>query len=176
MEFEKTPIEGLLILHPKVFKDDRGYFLETFEETRYKSFGIPDKFIQDNHSHSIKNVIRGMHFTIKRPQAQILTVIRGQIFDVVVDIRKDSASFGKWFGLELSENGVRQVYMSPGLAHGFCTLSDHADLHYKVSEKYDPHDDAGLNHADPEVGIVWPVSHPIVSAKDSKLPFLKDLY
>ncbi|WP_061218224.1 dTDP-4-dehydrorhamnose 3,5-epimerase [Leptospira weilii] len=175
MKFEKTPIEGLLILYPKVYEDERGFFLETYESERYKEIGIEDGFVQDNHSHSVKNVIRGMHFTKKRPQSQILTVMRGTIFDVVVDIRKNSSTFGKWFGIELSDDKIRQVYMPPGLAHGFCTLSDSVDLHYKVSEKYDPNDDAGLNYADPIVGISWPIQNPIVSKKDRKLPYLKDL-
>ncbi|MDI7218281.1 dTDP-4-dehydrorhamnose 3,5-epimerase [Leptospira santarosai] len=175
MKFEKTDLPGLLILYPNIYKDDRGFFLETFEEERYRLIGIRENFIQDNHSHSIKNVIRGMHFTKKKPQAQILTVMRGKIFDVVVDIRKNSPSFGKWLGLELSDDGICQVYMEPGLAHGFCTLSDTADLHYKVSEKYDPYDDAGLNFADPTVAISWPVRNPIVSKKDQNLPYLKDM-
>ncbi|EMN90754.1 dTDP-4-dehydrorhamnose 3,5-epimerase [Leptospira weilii] len=175
MKFETTPIEGFLILYPKVYEDERGFFLETYETERYKEIGIEDGFVQDNHSHSVKNVIRGMHFTKKRPQSQILTVMRGTIFDVVVDIRKNSSTFGKWFGIELSDDKIRQVYMPPGLAHGFCTLSDSVDLHYKVSEKYDPNDDAGLNYADPIVGISWPIQNPIVSKKDRKLPYLKDL-
>lgn len=175
MKFERTKLDGLLILYPNVYKDERGFFLETFEAERYKSIGINEEFIQDNHSHSIKNVIRGMHFTVKKPQAQILTVMRGRVFDVVVDIRKSSSTFGQWFGLELSDDGIRQVYMAPGLAHGFCTLSDFADLHYKVSEKYDPQDDAGLNYADPEVGITWPIQNPIVSKKDQSLPLLTNL-
>ncbi|EMY76298.1 dTDP-4-dehydrorhamnose 3,5-epimerase [Leptospira weilii serovar Ranarum str. ICFT] len=174
MKFEKTPLEGLLILYPSIHKDERGFFLETYETKRYKSIGIKEEFVQDNHSHSVKNVIRGMHFTKKTPQAQILTVMSGKIFDVVVDIRKNSSTFGKWFGIELSDDGIRQVYMSPGLAHGFCTLSDFVDLHYKVSEKYDPSDDAGLNYADPIVGISWPIQNPIVSKKDQNLPYLKD--
>ncbi|AXR66169.1 dTDP-4-dehydrorhamnose 3,5-epimerase [Leptospira mayottensis] len=175
MKFEKTHLEGLLILYPNVYKDERGFFLETYETERYRTIGITEEFIQDNHSHSVKNVIRGMHFTKKRPQAQILTVMRGKIFDVVVDIRKQSSTFGKWFGIELSDDGIRQVYMAPGLAHGFCTLSDSVDLHYKVSEKYDPNDDAGLNYADPIVGISWPIQNPIVSKKDKTYPCLKDL-
>ncbi|TQE84017.1 dTDP-4-dehydrorhamnose 3,5-epimerase [Leptospira noguchii] len=175
MKFETTDLPGLLILYPNVYKDDRGFFLETFEEERYKSIGIRESFIQDNHSHSVKNVIRGMHFTRKKPQAQILTVMNGKIFDVVVDIRKQSSTFGKWFGIELSDDGIRQVYMAPGLAHGFCTLSSTVDLHYKVSEKYDPQDDAGLNYSDPIVGISWPIQNPIVSKKDQNLPYLKDL-
>ncbi|EMO45730.1 dTDP-4-dehydrorhamnose 3,5-epimerase [Leptospira santarosai] len=175
MKFEKTDLPGLLILYPNIYKDDRGFFLETFEEERYKSIGIRESFIQDNHSHSVKNVIRGMHFTRKKPQAQILTVMNGKIFDVVVDIRKQSSTFGKWFGIELSDDGIRQVYMAPGLAHGFCALSSTVDLHYKVSEKYDPQDDAGLNYSDPIIGISWPIQNPIVSKKDQNLPYLKDL-
>lgn len=169
-------LEGILIIEPTVFADNRGFFIESFENGRYREAGITDSFVQDNHSRSFKDVLRGLHFTKRRPQAQLLTVMHGRIFDVVVDLRKNSSTFGGWFGTELSsEEGFRQVYMPPGFAHGFCVLSDVADLHYKVSQSYDPADEWGLRWDDPDVGITWPVRDPKVSPRDREHPFLRDL-
>jgi dTDP-4-dehydrorhamnose 3,5-epimerase len=142
--------------------------METFEASRYHDFGIRENFVQENHSRSEKNVLRGLHFTKKEPQAQIVTVMSGRIFDVVVDIRRDSPSFGKWFGVELGENGPSQLYMPHGFAHGFCVLSDRADLHYKVSQRYNPEDEGGLLWNDESVGISWPVSDPVLSPRDQQ--------
>lgn len=161
-----TPLSGLLTIEPIRFGDERGYFLETYHEERYCALGICDNFVQDNHSHSKKDVLRGMHFQIKNPQAQLVTVMSGTIFDVCVDMRKNSATFGQWYGVELSANGLRQIYMAPGFAHGFCVLSDTADLHYKVSEKYDGGDEGGLYWRDDAIGIKWPVQEPIVAERD----------
>jgi dTDP-4-dehydrorhamnose 3,5-epimerase len=169
-------LEGIRVIEPAVYTDHRGFFLESFEHGRYREFGIMDSFVQDNHSRSFKNVLRGLHFTKLRPQAQLLTVMSGRIFDVVVDLREGSPTFGGWFGTELSsEERLRQVYMPAGFAHGFCVLSDVADLHYKVSQSYDPADEWGLRWNDPDVGIVWPVRDPEVSPRDREYPFLKDL-
>lgn len=170
MRIVGRPFEGIVLIQPKVYSDERGFFLECYEETRYKGLGISDDFVQENHSRSLKNVLRGLHFTRKKPQAQILTVIHGKIFDVVVDVRKESPTYGQWFGCELSDQGTRQIYMAHGFAHGFCVLSDFADLHYKVSQKYDPSDDEGIFWNDPRIGISWPISAPIVSVKDRKNP------
>jgi dTDP-4-dehydrorhamnose 3,5-epimerase len=175
MKVSKCHLDGILVIDPNCFADDRGYFLESFEQERYRELGITENFVQDNHARSKKNVLRGLHFTRNRPQAQILTVVRGRIFDVVVDIRKDSPSFGKWFGTELSDEGPRQVYMAHGFAHGFCVLSDYADLHYKVSQRYDPNDDGGLRWNDPDVGIEWRVSTPVISERDRNHPFLQSI-
>jgi dTDP-4-dehydrorhamnose 3,5-epimerase len=175
MKIDKTDFEGLLIVRPKVFKDERGFFLESYQRERYREFGIAEEFVQDNHSFSVKNVLRGMHYTKKNPQSQLLTVISGRIFDVVVDIRKDSKNFGKWFGIELSAENVespRQIFMSAGFAHGFCVLSETANLHYKVSQVYNGHDEGGVNWADPTIGIKWPISDPIVASRDNQFPFL----
>lgn len=172
MKIVAQPFSGITVFEPQHFADSRGFFLESFEEKRYCDIGIVEEFVQENHSRSVRNVLRGLHFTRKRPQAQILTVIRGRIFDVVVDVRKGSPSFGKWFGIELSDEGPRQIYMTHGFAHGFCVLSDDTDLHYKVSQRYDPTDDAGLRWNDPEVGIEWPVATPIVSDRDNGHPNL----
>lgn len=164
-----------MVLEPEVFIDDRGLFLESFELRRYREIGIEEDFVQENHSRSSRNVLRGLHFTRKCPQAQILTVIRGHIFDVVVDLRTESPSFGKWFGIELSDIGPRQIYMAHGYAHGFCVISDYADLHYKVSQRYNPNDNEGLIWNDPGLGIKWPVLDPIISDRDKKYSDLNNI-
>ena len=172
---KKTPLEGFLILELETFKDDRGFFLETFQEKRYKEAGIKDKFVQDNQSRSSKGVLRGMHFQVKRPQAQIVTVMRGCIFDVGVDLRQNSSTFGQWYGVELSDIGQRQVYMAPGIAHGFCVLSDLADLHYKVSRFYDSDDECGMLWNDSEVNIDWPSINPLIHQRDATYQSLSQL-
>ena len=172
---KKTPLEGFLILELETFKDDRGFFLETFQEKNYKEAGIKDKFVQDNQSRSSKGVLRGIHFQVKRPQAQIVTVMRGCIFDVGVDLRQNSSTFGQWYGVELSDVGQRQVYMAPGIAHGFCVLSDLADLHYKVSRFYDPDDECGMLWNDSEVNIDWPSINPLIHQRDATYQSLSQL-
>jgi dTDP-4-dehydrorhamnose 3,5-epimerase len=166
MKVSKCKLDGILLIEPKLYSDDRGFFLESFEQKKYQDLGMVEEFIQDNHSRSQKNVLRGLHFTKNKPQAQIVTVIRGSIFDVVVDIRKNSPTFGQWFGTELSSEGTRQIYMPHGFAHGFCVLSECADLHYKVSQRYDSTDDGGLIWNDDQIKIDWPIKNPIVSLKD----------
>jgi dTDP-4-dehydrorhamnose 3,5-epimerase len=169
-------MEGFLVIEPDVFSDDRGFFLETFQSDRYKAVGITDSFVQDNQSRSTRGILRGLHFLVKQPQAQLITVLRGRVFDVGVDIRPKSATFGRWFGVELSDSGgARQIYMAPGFAHGFCVLSDFADLHYKTSLIYDPGDEGGIVYNDPEIGIQWPTNAPILSRRDAKYPCLRDL-
>ena len=175
MDVTTTPLHGLLILEPRCFHDERGYFLETYQDARYREAGIPDTFLQDNHSRSRQGVLRGLHFQVKRPQAQLVTVIRGRVFDVAVDLRSGSTTFGRWFGIELNEARPRQLYIPPGFAHGFCVLSDWADLHYKVTRRYDPHDSGGLRWNDPDVAIQWPVSDPLVTARDAVYPTLREL-
>jgi dTDP-4-dehydrorhamnose 3,5-epimerase len=175
MIINTTPLNGLLVIEPKCFKDERGFFLETYQAERYHEAGIVDTFVQDNQSRSIKGVLRGMHFQVKYPQAQIVTVLRGRIFDVGVDLRPASPTFGKWFGVELHDDGPRQIYMAPGFAHGFCVLSDWADLHYKVSRKYDANDEGGLYWNDADVGIEWPIDKPIVTTRDANFPKLNEL-
>lgn len=176
MNITPTSLEGLLLIEPRCFQDERGFFLESYELERYQALGITEEFVQDNHSRSRKNVLRGLHFTKRRPQAQILTVMRGTIFDVVVDIRKDSPTFGKWFGTELSDEGIRQIYMPHGFAHGFCVLSEYADLHYKVSQRFDPNDDGGLRWNDSDIGIEWPVHAPIISDRDRNHPIFRNVF
>ena len=175
MKIKTTSFKGLLIIEPDCFKDKRGFFLETFQSARYQQAGILGDFVQDNQSRSEQGVLRGLHFQVKRPQAQILTVIRGRIFDVAVDLRPASQTFGKWFGITLSDFGPRQIYMAAGFAHGFCVLSNWADLYYKVSRFYDPQDEGGVIWNDPDIGIKWPIITPQVSPKDAAYPVLRDL-
>jgi len=175
IKVKSTSLEGFLIVEPNCYKDDRGFFLETYQEDIYKVAGITDKFVQDNQSRSIKGVIRGLHFQVNRPQAQIVTIMRGSVFDVGVDLRRNSPTFGKWHGVELSDVGQRQVYMAPGIAHGFCVLSDWADLHYKVSRFYDPNDECGLVWNDSEVNIDWPSITPLILQRDATYKSLSQL-
>jgi dTDP-4-dehydrorhamnose 3,5-epimerase len=175
MHIQQTGLAGLLLIEPQRFRDERGFFLESYQATRYRDAGIMDNFVQDNHSRSMKGVLRGLHFQVKHPQSQLLTVMRGRIFDVAVDLRHPSPTFGRWFGAKLSEDGPRQIYMAPGFAHGFCVLSDFADLHYKVSRIYDYADEGGLLWNDPEIGIRWPIEAPVVSQRDGGYPRLRDL-
>lgn len=175
MHIEQTGLAGLLVIEPKCFADERGFFLESFQQPRYRAAGVLDDFVQDNHSRSAKGVLRGLHFQVNRPQAQIVTVMRGRIFDVAVDLRPDSPTFAGWFGAELAEHGPRQLYMAPGFAHGFCVLSDFADLHYKVSQIYDHADEGGIVWNDLEIGVRWPLAAPIVSKRDAAFPRLRDL-
>lgn len=149
--------------------------MESFSLPRYRELGIDGDFVQDNHSRSVRGVLRGMHFQVKRPQAQIVTVIRGRIFDVAVDLRHGSPTFGKWFGAELSDSGPRQMVMAAGFAHGFCVLSEVADLHYKVTRLYDPQDEGGLAWNDPDVGVAWPIVPTAIGARDAAYPRLRDL-
>ena len=175
IKVKSTSLEGFLIVEPNCYKDDRGFFLETYQEDIYKAAGITDKFVQDNQSRSIKGVIRGMHFQVNRPQAQIVTIMRGLVFDVGVDLRQNSPTFGRWHGVELSDVGQRQVYMAPGIAHGFCVLSDWADLHYKVSRFYDPNDECGLVWNDSEVNIDWPSITTLILQRDATYKSLSQL-
>lgn len=175
MKIMDTGLAGLLLIEPRYFRDERGYFLETFSGPRYREAGIADDFVQENHSRSSKGILRGLHFQVRRPQTQLVTVMRGKVFDVGVDLRPGSKTFGKWFGAELSDEGACQMYMPPGFAHGFCVLSDVADLHYMVSRIYDHSDEGGLLWNDPDVAIRWPVEAPAVSARDATYPKLREL-
>jgi dTDP-4-dehydrorhamnose 3,5-epimerase len=176
MRVNETGFSGLLLIEPRSFRDERGFFLESFQRERYRDAGIMDDFVQDNHSRSVRGILRGLHFTVKHPQSQIVTIMRGGIFDVAVDLRPASPTFGRWFGAELNDEGpVRQIYMGPGFAHGFCVLTDIADLHYKCSRTYDHADEGGLLWSDPDVNICWPVKNPTVSPRDAAYPRLVEL-
>ncbi|MDA8924616.1 dTDP-4-dehydrorhamnose 3,5-epimerase [Gammaproteobacteria bacterium] len=174
---QNTSIDGVVLIQPNEYGDERGFFLENFKKSAYAGISIENtQFVQDNLSRSKKDVLRGMHYTISKPQAQMLTVVRGKIFDVVVDLRRNSQTFGKWYGVELGDGCPRQIYMPHGIAHGFCVLSDWADLHYKVTEEYDPLDEGGLLWNDSTIGIQWPLQNPLVGAKDSKFPILENIH
>jgi dTDP-4-dehydrorhamnose 3,5-epimerase len=177
MKVIKTDVAGAVIIEPKVFGDERGFFLETFQAERYKELaGIELNFVQDNHSRSGKNVLRGLHFQKTRPQGKLVRVVRGEVFDVAVDIRKDSPTYGKWAGVYLSEENKRQFWVPPGLAHGFVVLSDVADFEYKCTDYYDPSDEGCLIWNDITVGIEWPEGiEPILSAKDAVGDMFVDL-
>ena len=175
MHVEQTGLPGLLLIEPKCFRDARGFFLESFQDERYRAAGIAENFVQQNHSHSTKGVLRGLHFTVKNPQAQLVTVMHGCVFDVAVDLRPDSPTFGRWYGAQLSEDRPRQLYMAPGFGHGFCVLSDTADLHYNVSRIYDHDDEGGVVWNDPQIGIKWPIENPIISPRDGGYPSLREL-
>ena len=175
IKINKTKLDGCFVIEPKCFQDDRGFFLETYQEEIYNEVGIKDKFVQDNQSRSKKGILRGMHFQIKRPQAQIVTVLRGCVYDVGVDLRIKSPTFGHFFGIKLSDDGPRQIYMAPGFAHGFCVLSDFADLHYKVSRSYDPSDECGLHWNDSEINIQWPSIPLEVNQRDENYQSLAEL-
>ena len=177
MNVISTEIDGVVIIEPKVFGDERGFFLETFQAERYAELaGIDLPFVQDNHSRSGKNVLRGLHFQKSKPQGKLVRVVRGEVFDVAVDIRKGSPTYGKWAGVLLSEDNKRQFWVPPGLAHGFVVLSESADFEYKCTDYYDPSDEGSLIWNDPDVGIEWPEGiEPILSAKDQVALRLKDL-
>jgi dTDP-4-dehydrorhamnose 3,5-epimerase len=168
MKIITTSLEGILIIEPKTFKDKRGFFMETYNRNRYNESGINTTFVQDNLSYSLKNTVRGLHFQVKHPQAKLIQVISGEIFDVAVDLRPGSATFGKWTGIHLSDENRRQVFIPEGFAHGFCVLSEFARFCYKCSDFYAPGDEGGIIWSDPDIGIEWPVENPIISEKDKQ--------
>lgn len=176
MQVIGTKIPDVKIINPKVFGDQRGFFLETFEQKRYQEkLEINLTFVQDNHSRSQKNVLRGLHFQKQNPQGKLVRVVRGEVFDVAVDIRKDSLTYGKWVGVLLSEENKSQLWIPPGLAHGFLVLSDIADFEYKCTNYYDPNSEGCLLWNDPTVNITWPISTPILSEKDKLGKTLQEL-
>ena len=152
----KVPIEGLYIIEPTVHGDSRGYFMETYNYNDMKEAGLDMVFVQDNQSKSTKGVLRGLHYQINHPQGKLVRVIRGRVFDVAVDIRKGSATYGKWYGIELSDENKKQFYISPGFAHGFLVLSDEAEFCYKCTDFYHPNDEGGIMWNDPTIAIKWP--------------------
>ncbi|MCR5672917.1 MAG: dTDP-4-dehydrorhamnose 3,5-epimerase [Lachnospiraceae bacterium] len=175
---EKTPIEGLLVISPKVFGDERGYFMETYNIADFKEAGIDCTFVQDNQSASKKGVIRGLHFQIEHPQDKLVRVIRGEVFDVAVDMRKGSPTYGQWYGVRLSEENKKMFFIPKNFAHGFLVLSDYAEFTYKCTELYHPNDEGGIIYNDPDIGIDWPIedeSALIFSQKDKNWPTLKEL-
>lgn len=172
MKIIKTKIKDLIIIEPKIFGDERGFFYETFQAERYKLAGIEKSFVQDNRSSSTKGVLRGLHFQKTKPQGKLVSVTSGQVYDVAVDLRKDSETFGKFESVILTGENKLQFYVPPGFAHGFCVLSECADFQYKCTDYYDPADEGGLLWNDPDLQIPWPFKTPLLSDKDMALPTL----
>lgn len=175
MKANQTELAGVLLIEPTIHLDSRGRFFESYAKEKFHALGIQEDFVQDNQSLSQKNVLRGLHYRIEPEQAKLVRVIRGEVFDVVVDIRKNSPTFGKWQGFILSDSNHLQLYIPAGLAHGFCVLSDAAEFLYKVSENYSAEKEKGIIWNDPDIGIDWPISDPILSEKDKNNPSLRSL-
>ena len=176
MKISHSKLKGCVIIEPSVFGDERGFFLETFQAVRYeKEAGIDLPFVQDNHSRSARGVLRGLHFQKTKPQGKLVRVVRGEVYDVAVDIRKGSATFGEWEGVILSEDNKKQFWVPPGFAHGFVVLSDTADFEYKCTDYYDPSDEGSILWSDPVLDIPWPIANPVLSTKDESAKRLVDL-
>ena len=177
MNVIQTKLKDCVIIEPKIFGDHRGFFLETFQAERYREMaGITLPFVQDNHSRSAKGVLRGLHFQQTKPQGKLVRVVSGEVYDVAVDIRQDSPSFGQWEGVLLSEENKRQFWVPPGFAHGFVVLSDTADFEYKCTDYYDPSDEGSLIWNDSALAITWPLDNPTLADKDSKAPTFAELF
>jgi len=175
LHIRETSLPGVLLIEPKVFRDDRGFFMETYRADMFGSNGVGDTvFVQDNHSRSARGVLRGLHYQEPNPQGKLVRCTRGAIFDVAVDIRRGSPSFGRWFGLELSEANKLMLWIPPGFAHGFCALEDDSDLVYKCTSLYDAASDRSILWNDPAIGIEWPIAEPTLSVKDANAPRLSD--
>jgi len=169
MKVIATELPGILLLEPQVFGDARGFFMETWQAARYREAGMPERFVQDNHSRSRRGVLRGLHYQLTQPQGKLVWVTRGAVFDVGVDIRRGSPSFGRWYGCVLDDLNHRQLYIPPGFAHGFCVLSEEADFFYKCTDYYHPSSERGIAWDDSEIGIAWPIRDGIaLSAKDQR--------
>jgi len=174
-KFRRLEIPGVILIEVQAARDDRGYFMETYKGSVFAANNIPTAFVQDNHSHSVRGVLRGLHYQ-KPPRAQgkLVMALRGEIFDVAVDIRRSSSTYGKWVGQVLSSDNSYMLYIPVGFAHGFCVLSEEADVIYKVTEEYAPECDRGLRWNDLDIGIQWPIAQPLLSPKDARLPLLKE--
>jgi dTDP-4-dehydrorhamnose 3,5-epimerase len=176
MRILETPLAGVVVIEPTVHGDARGFFVETYRADRYAAAGLPNTFVQDNHSLSVRHTLRGLHWQWRRPQGKLVRVVEGSIFDVAVDLRIDAPTFGQWYGVELSADNFRQIYVPPLFAHGFCVTSEVAQVEYKCTDFYDPDGEAGLMWNDPDLGIRWPVESPIVSARDTSHPRFVELF
>lgn len=175
MKIINTALEGVLIIDPSVFSDNRGFFMETYNRDRYKAEGIAAEFVQDNFSFSVQGTLRGLHYQYPHPQAKLVQVMDGEIYDIAVDIRHGSSTFGQWAGVRLSGEDKRQFFIPEGFAHGFEVLSKTAMFSYKCSEFYSPECEKGIIWNDPDIGVEWSMTEPILSDRDKKLPFLKDI-
>ena len=175
MNVIETNLPGALVIEPKVFPDTRGFFLETYNLKKYREFGLINEFVQDNLSYSIKGTLRGLHYQYPHSQAKLVQVLSGEVFDVAVDIRNGSPTFGQWLGITLSSENKKQVFIPKGVAHGFCVLSDHALFSYKCDDFYAPDCEHGIIWSDASLDIRWPVNNPVISEKDAEYPSLKDI-
>jgi dTDP-4-dehydrorhamnose 3,5-epimerase len=175
MKVIETELPGVLILEPRVFRDDRGYFVETWNASRYAEAGLPERFVQDNLSYSTRGVLRGLHYQHPRAQGKLVSVLQGAVYDVAVDIRRGAPTFGRWVGVELSAENGRQLYVPEGFAHGFAVLGDEALFVYKCTAPYDPAGEGSILWDDPDLGIAWPLATPRLSGKDAAAPRLRDV-
>jgi dTDP-4-dehydrorhamnose 3,5-epimerase len=166
LEFRRLELPEVILVAPDVHRDARGFFLETWHARKYREGGVDAAFVQDNHSRSRRGTLRGLHAQLRSPQGKLLRATRGEIFDVAVDIRPGSPSFGRWAGATLSEENAHQLFVPPGFAHGFCVLSEEADVEYKCTALYDPEDEIAILWNDPAIGIRWPIAEPVLSARD----------
>ena len=174
MRFVETELKDVILIEPDVHEDRRGVFLELYHGQKYTAEGIPCRFLQDNYSRSVRGALRGLHYQLKNPQGKLIVVVEGAIFDVALDIRRGSPSFGRWHGVELSAENKRQLYIPPGFAHGFCVLSETAGVIYKCTNFYSPEDERGIIWNDQTLGIAWPVENPLLSLKDQSYKSLAD--
>lgn len=175
MKFIKAGFDGVLVIEPDLFRDGRGFFLESYNQRKYHAGGVRESFVQDNHSRSARNTIRGLHAQRLHPQGKLIRVLQGAIFDVVVDIRRGSPTFGRWIDVELTVENFRQCYVPPGFAHGFCVRSEFAEIEYKCTDFYDPSDELRIIWNDSTIGVRWPTLTPLISDKDSAAQRLEDL-
>ena len=175
MRFVPTELPGVLVIEPDVHQDARGFFVETYHAEKYREGGIEGPFVQDNHSRSVKGTLRGLHLQLRRPQGKLIRVIEGEIYDVAVDVRRGSPTFGCWIGVTLSAANFKQCYVPPGFAHGFCVVSDDAQVEYKCTDLYDPASEIGIAWNDPALGIIWPIAEPLLSDRDRRHPLLAAL-
>ena len=175
MRFVPTTIPDVVIIEPDVYRDPRGFFLETYHSAKYRDAGIEGPFVQDNQSRSVAGTLRGLHLQLTRPQGKLVRVIEGEIFDVAVDVRRGSPTFGQWVGVTLSAENFRQCYLPPGFAHGFAVVSQIAQVEYKCTDLYDPKGELGIAWNDPAIAIQWPVAEPFLSERDTRHPVLADV-
>jgi len=175
MKFLTTALPGVLIIEPDVYRDERGFFLENYHQKKFTDGGLPVRFVQDNHSRSKQGILRGLHAQLKHPQGKLVRVVRGEVFDVAVDIRRGSPTYKRWVGVNLSADNFRQCYVPPGFAHGFCVTSGEAEMEYKVTDYYDPADELHMIWNDPDLAIQWPVQNPLLSPKDQAGARLKEI-
>jgi dTDP-4-dehydrorhamnose 3,5-epimerase len=175
MKFTPTSLPEVILIEPDVYRDPRGFFLETYHQRKYAEHGIPGPLVQDNHSFSRRGALRGLHAQKQRPQGKLVRAVEGEMFDVAVDIRRGSPTFARWYGAVLSGENFCQLWVPPGFAHGFCVLSETVHVEYKCTDFYEPEDELAVSWNDPAIGVAWPIRDPVLSVKDQKAPRLADL-